>query len=43
MDFFNDDTILLSETYLFWGFGVFLATGFFAILYYFKGGWAFFS
>ena len=43
MDFFNDDTILLPETYLLWGFGGLFTISLFCILYYFKGRWAFFS
>ena len=37
MDFFNDETILLLETYLLWGFGLFITISLFCILYYFKG------
>jgi len=43
MDFFNDNPILLSETYLLWGFGLFFTIGSFYDLYYFKGGEIFFS
>jgi len=43
MDLFNDNTILLSETYLLWAFGLFFAITFFGLLYYFKARWAFFS
>ena len=42
MDFFNDNTILLSENYLLWGFRLFFAIGFLGVLYYFKGEWIFF-
>jgi len=43
MDLFNDDTILLSETYLLWALGLFFTIAFFGLLYYFKAIWAFFS
>ena len=43
MVFFNDDTIVLSEIHLLWGFGLFFTISLFCILYYFKYIWAFFS